>query len=169
MKTAFQVLTLLSLLPLANASVFAQEASRQEADSPLAPFERLVGGQWHLGDSYQEFEWGVGKKSVKVKSFFLVEGSPHLVSEGIWFWHPGEGKIRGIATAIDMPVSFFDYTTRFEGNNMVSDLRSFDASGVESSYVEVFELTGEDEYVWTLMTDSPQGLQEVMGGTYVRR
>ena len=76
MRSASQVLILFSLLPLVHASAVAQEASSQDTDSPLAPFERLIGGQWHLGESFQEFEWGVGKQSVKVRSFFLVDGSP---------------------------------------------------------------------------------------------
>ena len=98
--------------------------TQQSALDHLAPFEQLIGGQWYLEGSYQEFEWGVGRRSVRSRSYFIIEGEPKLVSEGIWFWHPGERQIRGVVTAIDMPVVFFDYTTRFEGNRMVSDLRS---------------------------------------------
>jgi len=150
--------------------VNSQVAGEAEpAGNPLAPFERLIGGQWHLDGSYQEFEWGVGQRSVRSRSLYLVEGEPKLVAEGIWFWHSGEERIKGVFTAIDMPVAFFDYTTRFEGNTMVSDLRSYDVNGDESVYSETWEFIDETHYVWKLMKDTPEGPQEVMGGTYSRR
>ena len=143
--------------------------SPQPTSNPLAPFERLVGAQWHLEGSYQEFEWGVGNRSVRSRSYFVVEGKPKLVSEGIWFWHPGEKQIKGTFTAIDMPVVFFDYTTRFEGSKMVNDLRSYDANGSETAYVETWDFIDDMQYVWKLMKKTPEGLQEVMGATYSKK
>ncbi len=142
---------------------------QQPAPGPLAPFERLIGGQWHLEGSYQEFEWGVGRRSVRSRSYFVVEGEPMLVSEGVWFWHPGEQRIRGAFTAIEMPVVFFDTTTRFEGNKMVNDLRTYDAEGNEEAYVETWEFTDDTHYVWTLWKETPEGLREEMSGTYAKR
>jgi len=134
------------------------------AELPLAEFDRLVGGQWWMGDdSYHEFEWGLDRQMVKTRSYVVTDGEPKLVSEGVWFWHPGEGAIRGYHVAIEMPVSFFDYTTRFEGDTMISELDSFGEMG--DSYEETFEFTSPSEYVWTLM----QSGERVMGGTYERR
>jgi len=141
----------------------------QSAAGPLAPFERLIGGQWHLDGSYHEFEWGLGRQSVRSRSYFIVEGEPKLVSEGIWFWHPGEKQIKGAFTAIDMPVVFFDYTVRFEGNKMVSDLVAFDAEGNKSAYVETWEFTDDTHYEWKLFSETPDGPREVMGGIYSKR
>ena len=78
-------------------------------------------------------------------------------------------QIKGAFTAIDMPVVFFDYTALFEGNKMVADLTAFDAQGVETAYVETWEFTDEAHYVWKLLSETPDGLQEVMGGTFVKR
>ena len=50
------------------------EGARQPASDPLAPFERLMGGQWHRQGSYQEFEWGVARQSLKSRSYFIVDG-----------------------------------------------------------------------------------------------
>lgn len=157
-----------TLLIPTHARSQASEPQRTAPDS-LASFERLIGGQWHLGGSYQEFEWGVGRRSVKSKSYFLVEGKPKLVSEGIWLWHPGEKQIKGVFTAIDMPVVFFDYTTRFEENRMVSDLTSYDAQGNETAYLETWDFTDATHYVWKLFKKTPDGLQEEMAGTYSRK
>ena len=148
----------------------SSDGPRQEEPTaqPLAPFERLVGGQWQLGDSSLELEWGVGRRSVKSRSYFAIDGERRLVSEGTWFFHPGEQQIKGVFTAIDMPIDFFDYTTRFEGNTMVSDLVSYGPGGEKSVYVETWELTDASHYVWKLFQKTPDGLQEVMGGTYSR-
>jgi hypothetical protein len=143
--------------------------AEQLAGNPLMPFERLIGGEWHLEGSYQEFEWGVGRKSVKSRSYFMVDGSPKLVSEGIWFWHPGEKEIKGVFTAIHMPVTFFDYTTRFEDKKMVNDLRSYDSNGNEMVYAETWDFKDDMHFVWKLLSKTPDGLKEEMGGTYTRK
>lgn len=144
------------------------EGEDAPAPGPLAGFERLIGGRWHLEGSYQEFEWGVGRRSVKARSYFVVEGKPRLVSEGTWYWHPGEGKVKGIFTAIDMPVELFEYTTRFEGNSIVSDLVAHTADGEKAAYTEKWEFVDESHFEWTLFSETPDGPREEMGGTYSR-
>jgi hypothetical protein len=99
----------------------------------------------------------------------LVDGEPKLVSEGLWFWHPEMKKIKGYFTAIEMPVAFFDYTTRFEGNRMVNELRAFSTAGSVDLYVETWEFTGTDSYQWTLSQPAADSLTKIMGGTYSRK
>lgn len=140
----------------------------QAAANPLAPFERLIGGRWRLDDSYQAFEWGLGRLSVKSRSYSIVGGLPKLVGEGLWFWHPGEQRIKGYFTTVGMPVAFFDYTTRFEDDRMVSELRAYDATGSATRYVEVWEFTDADHYAWSLMQHTPQGLKEAMKAVFTR-
>lgn len=171
MKTFIVVATtIVTCTLLLTTQVHAKDVGTEQlASNPLAPFERVIGGQWHLEGSYQEFEWGIGQRSVKARSYLIVEGKPQLVSEGIWFWHPGEKQIKGAFTAINMPVVFFDYTTRFEKNKMVNDLRSYGSTGVESHYVETWEFTDDTNYVWKLSTRTDDGLQEVMVGTFTKK
>ena len=155
-----------ALLPAASRS---QDLSSEPARShPLDPFETLIGGRWHHEDSYQELEWGVGRHSVKARSYFVVDGSPTLVSEGFWFWHPAENAIRGVFTAVQMPVVLFEYTTRFEGDRMISELKAYDAEGDATTYEEVWDFGEVDLYVWTLSRRTPEGLREEMTGTYSR-
>jgi hypothetical protein len=147
-------------------------AGSQESGStpnPLAAFERFIGGQWHFGPSYHEFEWGVGRRSVRSRSYFVIDGKGKLVSEGLWYWHPGEKKIRGVFTAIEMPVVFFDFTTRFEGNQMVSDIESYDAKGNAAAYVETLDFVDDTHYEWKLLKKTPEGLKEEMSGTYSKK
>lgn len=137
--------------------------------NPLAGFERLVGGQWHLDGSYQEFEWGVGRQSIVARGYFLVEGKPKLVSQGMWYWHPERNRIEGIFTAIDMGIEIFEYTTRFEGNSVVSELVTYDAEGTKAKYLETWEFVDQTRFLWTLFADTPDGRKEQMSGTYSRK
>lgn len=139
-----------------------------EPENPLASFEPLIGPEWELDGSIQTFEWGVGKLSVVSKSWYEEDGKRTLLSEGIWFWHPGEGRIRGYFTAIGMPVNFFEYATRFEGNTVVSDLVTWSPEGQREEHRETMALS-EDAYVWTLYAKTEEGEKRSMGGTFVRR
>lgn len=136
-------------------------------DNPLAPFDRLVGGRWVADDgTYSVYSWGLGHQSIKVEMYFVIEGNDVLVSEGLWFWHPGEKKIRGYHTAVEMPVNFFDYVTEWEGDTMVNRLVSYGEMG--GDYLETWAFSDADTYVWTLL-QGPEGQeQRVMGGTWRR-
>lgn len=169
MRNAWILLGGLLLILSAPLSALAQDASLgRQTTNPMQAFEQLIGGEWHLDGSYQVFEWGPGRQSVRSRSYFLVEGEAKLVSEGMWYWHPGEGTIKGIFSAVDMPVALFEYVTRFEGNTMRSDLRTFSSDGTEEVFVETFEFTDDSHYVWKLLQDTPDGPTEIMSGTYSR-
>lgn len=147
------------LLTATFKPVYAQPAE------PLKPFEQFI-GEWKLDNALQVFEWGVGKTSVIGKSYRIgSDESRILVSEGMWVWHPGEKKIKGYITATDMPVVFFDYTTRFEDGKMVSELSSFDRTGKKSSYTEWMELQSDTTYKWTLIQNS----DVIMNGVFTRK
>ena len=92
MKKNTLVFILLTMVLFGSMS--AQSAG-EDGLNPLNDFAPLVGGEWHLEGSYQVFEWGVGKKSIRSSSYFLVDGEKKVVAEGYWFWHPGEKQIKG--------------------------------------------------------------------------
>jgi hypothetical protein len=138
------------------------------ADNPLAPFERVIGGKWHMEGSYQTFEWAVGKQGVVAKSYFATDEGEKLVGQGMWFWHPGEKAIKGYFVAVGMGIDVFEYTTGFESDRMVSQLTTY-GSGNTQEWEETFDFNGDDEYVWTLFSKTPEGPQKAMGGTYKRQ
>jgi hypothetical protein len=161
----FAILTLAVGPPALGQSAPHEDSIRAE---PLKPFEPLIGGRWVLGSSFHEFDWGVGRTSVHSRAYTVVDGKPKLVSQGMWFWHAGRKAIRGFATAVDMPVVLFDYTTRFEGSTMVSDLLAYAPDGTETVYLETWEFESDSSYVWRLLDPAASGLREIMRGKYVR-
>lgn len=164
-RTAFAV-----LLAAGMAGGLAAVAEDATAPGhPLEGFERLIGGEWHGDGTYSTFEWGVGKRSVRSRQYFVVNGETRLVGEGAWFWHPGERAIRGVFTAVDMPVMLFDYTTIWAGDTMTSRLVSYDESGQPTRYIETWRFTDDDHYAWQLHDAATPTGDPIMGGTVERR
>jgi hypothetical protein len=163
------MLLVCSWLVLFGAGVLASQEAPAPSANPLEPFERLVGGAWYFGDSYHVFEWGVGQRAVNTRSYFLLDGEPKLVSQGVWFWHPGEQVIKGFAVATDMPVEFFEMTTEFANDRLVSELKAYSGDALAAEFVETWEFVGEDRYVWTLLEKTADGLVRAGGGDYERR
>ena len=46
--------------------------------NPLEPFERLVGGEWHLEGSYHVFSWGFGRHSISALTYRVSDEEPEL-------------------------------------------------------------------------------------------
>ncbi len=143
--------------------------SAESEDHPLAAFEPLIGGEWTLGDGYQVLEWGVGKRSVIARSYQRDPGGPRLVSEGIWFFHPGKDAVVGYFTAVDMGIALFEYRTVAGKDGLESEIVTWDEQGRASRYLERWTLQGEDSYLWQLMTTGEDGPTPVSEGTFTRR
>ncbi len=160
MKTLTILLTTLLFITIAEV----QAQINSPISNPLDGFAPFIGGEWHLDGTLQVFEWGIGNKSVRSRSYFVINGERKLVSEGYWFWHPGEKVIKGFFTAINMPVNFFEYTSEFSEGTLVSQLVSYDNAGNPTTYKETMNPTSGPEYVWKLY----QGQAEIMGGTFTK-
>ncbi len=143
-------------------------ADQAPGPGPLAPFEALIGGQWTLGDGYQVLEWGVGQRSVIARSYQRGAGGPRLVSEGVWFFHPGKQTVVGYFTAVGMDIALFEYQTTPSTAGLESEIVTWDEQGRESRYVERWLLQGEDRYLWQLMAPGEDGLKLVSESVFTR-
>lgn len=147
-----KIFTLLFLF-FFTTPLFAQEAKVDSLTSnPLEHFDFLVGGTWTSNTTQQTFAWGIGKKSIISKLYFIntENNDLKLVGEINWFWHPGLEQIKGYGTSIDMAMDFFDYTTTFENPNKM--LNTFMAYGGEFNGVqqlETLEFIDTNKYKWT--------------------
>lgn len=130
---------------LATALLLLCISGRAEEPGALADFAPFVGA-WQAGDSVQVLRWGPGRQSVHAVSYRQTGDSRRPVSEGLWYWHPGQSAIRGVFTAIEMPVSLFLYETRFDSDRLVAELTAVAPDGAESHYVEALEVLGPDRF-----------------------
>ncbi len=122
--------------------------------------ERIV-GTWESGDSRHEVEWGVGELLIKSRSYFGAPGRWRLVSEGIWYWDPTSGAIRGITVAQEMPVTLFEYTSSIDGSTVVHALVTHGEMG--GRYEERWSFVS-DGYTWELRQEGAR----IAGGSYRR-
>lgn len=154
---------------LATPVAWAEETpAGEEPANPLEQFERLIGSRWQLDNSYQVFEWGVGKLSVVSRAYVQTEAGDRLVSQGAWFYHPGEDTIRGYFTAEDMGVRLFEYDTSFEGDEMVSKLVTWDNEGNRAVWEERWRFTDDNHYIWELFEITNGHRKNTMRGVFVR-
>ena len=116
-STRLLAIALLSALAatfaIADEPPAAAPEAAEAAPEPLAPFARLIGGEWHIGPLRHVYEWGIGQKTVVARTY---DEQGQLASEARWFYHPGERVIRGYS--VDAGGSLFEMTTRFDGNEL---------------------------------------------------
>lgn len=144
-----------SSLPLAAAllaSLCGPPAAAAQGDPPphpLAGFERLI-GTWTAGTTTQAFEWGVGRRIVRVRASVAEEDGARLYSEGIFLHDPLRDEVRGYLVAVDMTAAYFEYSARWDDDALVASLTTIHPDGSRRRYLERWEFTGEDRFLWTL-------------------
>jgi len=165
-KTIWQ----LAALILACWFVFPNTAAAAGEDTnPLKHFEWMIGGEWSNGSTVQEFEWGLNQKSVKAKSYTVNEKKRTLVSEGVWFWHPGKKVIKGYFSAVGMPFSFVDSEAEFDGQRLIHKLETYSDGEKPQIYVEVMEPVSEGVFSWKLFAGLKPAGEELMSGRFKRK
>lgn len=152
-----------SSIPLAAAlvaSLWAPPAAAAQGDppagDPLAGFERLI-GTWAAGTTTQAFEWGVGRRIVRVRASVSDEDGARLYSEGIFLHDPLRDEVRGYLVAVDMAAAYFEYSAHWAGDTLVANLTSIGPDGTRRRYLEGWEFTGEDRFLWTLRDGNEEG------------
>ena len=157
-------------LVLITLFVVLPSPARDDSENhPLQGFEWLVEGKWTDGKTVQELKWGINKQSVNARSFWVSEGKLKLVSEGVWFWHSGEKKIKGYFFAIDMPFSFVESEVEFDGTTLVHRMETYSGDEKPSQYIETFEQVSKDEYAWKLFSGSAPTGNALMSGNFTKK
>lgn len=135
----------------------------------MQPFARII-GTWRNKahtELIHHVEWGVEQRIVNMHSH-APDGT--LVSEGSWFWHPGEGAIKGVAVAVKMPVAFFDYTVKsFKGDVLEMALTAYNQAGEPAEHIETWTFTDDDHYTFTLQAKTPEGWAQIMAFGFERQ
>jgi len=153
------------LLGLLTTTTAAAQESGPAGGPQLEALGELIVGTWEAPDSRQVHEWGVGRRLIRSRGYFMQDGDWVLVSEGIWFRDDEAGVIRGIHFAVAMPVERFDYRTTVEGDEVVHQLETHGPTTGRFVETWTFDDAG---YIWRLERPTDDGLERVMGGAYRR-
>ncbi|MDX1637295.1 MAG: hypothetical protein R3281_04960 [Balneolaceae bacterium] len=163
-----QFLSILCMLYFSLGTVKTVSGQTQEPD-PLSKFEQFIGGEWEMDGSVQVYEWGVGKQSIRARSYSVNGSERNLVAEGTWYWHPATKQIRGIFTAVNMPFTLLEYRSEFRDNStLVSTFTAYDSSGTTATYRELMWTQNDSTYLWELWQNSDGSEQKIMDGLLTR-
>ncbi|MEN8374877.1 MAG: hypothetical protein ABFS34_05455 [Gemmatimonadota bacterium] len=126
--------------------------AQQPADTaaPMAGFERLIGA-WRSGSTVQVFEWGPGRLAVRARSHLTAEEGSRQVSEGLFLHDPLRDEVRGYFVAVEMPVSYFEYSVDWQGDVLVAELTTTDVEGRTQRFIERWSFVEADRFLWTLL------------------
>ena len=162
--TVFSAALLWGSLLVTPGALVGQVSGGDEvrAASPaLASFGERMVGTWEDAGSRHVFAWAVGRQGITSRSYAAVDGEWQPVSQGFWWWDPGDEVIRGRVVAVDMGIELFEYVTRVEEDEIVHELTTHGAMG--GTFIERW-VVDADVYRWSL----EQAGEAIMGGVYQR-
>lgn len=125
-------------------------------DSKFGAMAKLVGHDWYAKGLWEDpsrggmrvsYEWGLGGKLMKVKSFVRMEGEEKLVYESVMGWHPGRERIAGYCFSVWGSV--YDGSFTIDGNKFFYEWEDFKGDTV-ARWRQLIELTSDDSYQWTV-------------------
>jgi len=141
---------LFGLTFLAPSASALADGTKSAADDPLAPFGRFVGGAWESeGDFHVRvaYEWGLGKKLLKIKSFLFQKGKdePRLVYESVVYFHPEKRQV--VFQSVSVEGGLFDGVMTPRGNTYESIFTSY--KGAEKTeFRQTIEFLDDDHVIW---------------------
>lgn len=116
--------------------------AQKDLENPLLQFSPLIGGEWDINDSFQTFEWGIGKKSVRSRKFIASPGGGYTSFETVWVWHPQRQLIIGSEITSDASIDFIEHEAYFKGDTLISNISSYLKGQKEAErYQESFVLS----------------------------
>jgi hypothetical protein len=88
------------------------QAASTDAQSPpaaLAPFGRMVGGEWRVRFSndtaqFDRWEWGAGRRSVVSETYGSSGDGQPWRALAVYYWHPGGKEIRVLSAHPSVPM-----------------------------------------------------------------
>ena len=143
--------------------------SQYDEQQQLYKLAHLIGGKWWLGkDSYQEYEWGLGRTQIKMKRVLVDGNSEKVVTEGFFYYSPDSFSIKGICTLqIDTEnPQLLEYFGTVTDDKHEFVYRSISPDSSVKIYSEVWVKTGKNSYRWTLEPLDDESA--VVTGTYTR-
>jgi len=170
----------LVFLIIAVGAAFSASAIRADdkvsaGESHLTPLERFVGewtvhGKWNNGDELHArniYEWGLGHKIVKAKTFVKTEKGEYQRYEAVMAWHP---KKKGL----------FIISFSFDGGMTESLIEAKDADtfhigftpfqeGEPGKVRQIIHFKDNDHYSWQVLLQNGQDWQEIMNATWERK
>jgi hypothetical protein len=171
MRTVLGAVALLAALALSGST---RAEDKPAAADRLAPLERFAGewaveGKWSDGSTLQArgvYEWGLGKKILKARTFVRNGDSEYQRYEGVFAWHP-EKK------------SLFQISFAYDGSMTETIVESVDKdtlhigwvpyhTGKPSKVRQVIKFLDGDHFQWTVQLQDGEEWKQLIDATWKR-
>jgi hypothetical protein len=144
--------------------------------NPMAPLERFVGGQWVVDGKWANgealhartiYEWGLGKKIIRAKTFVKSEGAEYQRYEGILTWHPKKKCLVEISFAVDGALTEYVLETK-DADTLDIGWRPYD-DGEPNKVRQTLKFKDRDSFVWTVWLNTGEKWQQLIEATWHRK
>ncbi|HEV3262632.1 MAG TPA: hypothetical protein VG013_37680 [Gemmataceae bacterium] len=169
----------LSLAVAALAVLIAAGRSAAEdkptAVNKLAALERFAGewvvdGQWSDGTSLHArgvYEWGLGKKIMKARTFVTDHGKEYQRYESVMAWHPEKKSLFEISFAFDGGVSEVPIESKDKDTLHIGWV-PYD-KGKPSRVRQVITFLDKDSFQWVVTIKDGEEWKQLIDATWKRK
>jgi hypothetical protein len=168
----YRMLPLLALLAAAG-SLGADDKS--VADNKLAALERFAGewaveGRWSDGQSLHArtiYEWGLGKKILKAKTFVTDGEKEYQRYEAILAWHPEKKSLFHISFAFDGGLSEYLIENKDKDTFLIGWIPF--AESKPANVRQTIRFLDNDRFQWVVSIRDGEGWKQLIDASWKRK
>jgi len=170
-----RVLPGLAALLVALVAGVVPANERPPSDDRLAPLARFAGewqvdGKWSGGESLHArtvYEWGLGKKILKARTFVKKGNEEYQRYEGILAWHPKKKCLYEISFAFDGSISEYRLDAKDKDTLHIGWAP---VAGSEMPRVrQTIHFTDDDHFQWLVQLRDGEGWKQLIDATSRRQ
>jgi hypothetical protein len=154
--------------------VFRTAKDGASNESRLSFFAPFVGGEWHATSTEPDggvfhpkvvYEWGLGGKIVKARSFVITDKGEDLVYEMVCGWHPQKQAV--VFRSYSAWDSLYDGTIRIVGDTLEYEWDGFRKEKV-TRYRQEIRMLDDDRYSWVVFAKTDEDWEQIKEMIYHR-
>jgi hypothetical protein len=146
--------------------------AKKEPLEPLARFagEWQVNGKWSNGEGLHAksiYEWGLGKKILKAKTFVMNGNQEYQRYEGVMAWHPKKKCLYEISFSYDGSISEVVIEPK-DRDTLLIGYTPFRAEQPQNVR-QILKFTDKDHFIWTVELKQGDEWKQLIEATWVRK
>jgi hypothetical protein len=149
--------------------------AKQAVETKLAPLERFAGewlveGKWSNGESLQArsvYEWGLGKKIMRAKTFVKNGDKEYQRYEGILAWQPEKKSLFEISFAFDGQMT--EVLIESKDKDTLHIGWAPYREGKPSPVRQTIRFLDNDRFQWVVSLKEGEEWKEIMDATWKRK
>jgi hypothetical protein len=171
MTVQLRILAVLAALGFGGS---LRAAEKPQAEDRLAPLERFVGawtvdGKWSDGQSLQArsvYEWGLGRKILKAKTFVRNGDKEYQRYEGILAWNPDKKSLFEISFTYDGSMTQVLIESK-DKDTLLLGWTPF-APGKPAPVRQTIVFLDNDHFRWTVELKQGEEFKQIIAATWKR-